>query len=171
MYVWKFSSKIFLCMKIIDDEIFIWGGRYIGNNLYRYWAGQRKKWGKRGFTPGPPPTLPILLLRWAFWSAQQHLSYLLAPHPALRDQLSQTDLSETSWVEKSKLSLQSFAVIAVSAIGKLPPVLSVWENLKQKPFSSNEDISRRGYASSYDDFCICLFDAAVTWATFGYIDT
>ena len=29
----------------------------------------------------------------------------------------------TSRVEKSKLSLQSCAVIAVSAIGKLPPVL------------------------------------------------
>ena len=37
-------------------------------------------------------------------------------------------------MEKSKLSLQSFAAIAVSAIGKLPPVLLVWENLKQKLF-------------------------------------
>ena len=58
--------------------------------------------------------------------------------------LSQTDQSDTSSVEKSKLSFQSFAVIAVSAIGKLPPVLSVWENLRF--FSSN--VSRCGYAPS-----------------------
>ena len=34
-------------------------------------------------------------------------------------------------MEKSRLSFQSFAAIAVSAMGKLPPVLAVWENLKQ----------------------------------------
>ena len=39
-------------------------------------------------------------------------------------------------MEKSKLSFQSFAVIAVSAIGKLPPVLSVWKNLNQIFFST-----------------------------------
>ena len=73
-------------------------------------------------------------------------SFLLAPQP-VRNELSQTVMnwlapliklsqlyqiisnSGTSWVEKSKLSFQSLAVIAASAIGKVPPVLSVCEYL------------------------------------------
>ena len=39
-------------------------------------------------------------------------------------------------MEKSKLSLQSFAVIAVRAIGKVPPVLSVWEYLEHSYFAN-----------------------------------
>ena len=128
MFIWHWPQSQYICLKVL---------------VMKLWENKMKKEHLINL-PRSPSRCSVKFLEvcnhllHSWWPSNlSGMSYLNLWH-LLSFYLNYIKLSQlhqsisnsgTSRVEKSKLSFQSLAAIAVSAIGKLPPVLSVWEYL------------------------------------------